>query len=644
MGTGKRIESLYNDINQGTRNLNKNNLGGVIFGCSNATIEECLSKQLFGLPAQHFSYVVNIQPCLPLFLFNYSDRKLHGIFEAASFGLMNINPYAWTANGSTKTQYPAQVQIRLRLKCQPLSEIAFKPVILDNYYSQSHFWFELDHAQTSRLMSLFSSVVVGPSSHQKSAKYCPLFSFPSLADKRNGTVVSKPPSAYVNNELHSLETNCSDETTFAPKARLDERNIEKEKDHIYIKLKELALDRYGSNTQLTGLSENNVAGGGSHSMNNCSNAPQYSSNDKDTVVLDNTSDSVIAQLLQGMEELKALNVEYLQKVSYMEQKLVKAETEIQQLNNRCVMLESILPPAGHVKAPSLSYSDVKFDFHESILIVGGFDGINWLSSLDSYSPSQDVMRSLKPMNSARSYASVAKLNHELYVFGGTHSGSWFDTVESYDPIKDKWTSCPPLNDKKGGLASATMYDKIFAVGGQNEVEYLANVEMLVLELARWVPTRSMLQKRASHAVVELNGAIYASGGFQGTGYLNSVERFDPREHYWTRIGSMNIERSCHSLVVLNEKIYAIGGYNGSSMLSSVEVYDPCLGSWMIAEPMNQSRGYFGAVAIQDTIFVIGGSYNDHQLDTVECYKEDHGWKLTNLKAVGKRGYFSSIVL
>lgn len=62
-----------------------------------------------GLPAHHFSYVKNIDPGLPLFLFNYSDRKLHGIFEAACPGQMNINPYGWTTDGSDRTLYPAQV-------------------------------------------------------------------------------------------------------------------------------------------------------------------------------------------------------------------------------------------------------------------------------------------------------------------------------------------------------------------------------------------------------------------------------------------------------------------------------------------------------------------------------------------------------
>lgn len=68
-----------------------------------------IALTLTGLPAQHFTYVKNIDIGLPLFLFNYSDRKLYGIYEAASPGKMNIDPYGWTTDGSERTFYPAQV-------------------------------------------------------------------------------------------------------------------------------------------------------------------------------------------------------------------------------------------------------------------------------------------------------------------------------------------------------------------------------------------------------------------------------------------------------------------------------------------------------------------------------------------------------
>lgn len=64
---------------------------------------------LSGLPGPHFLYVKNISPGLPLFLFNYTERTLHGIYEAASHGQMNIDPYGWTTDGSVRTQFPAQV-------------------------------------------------------------------------------------------------------------------------------------------------------------------------------------------------------------------------------------------------------------------------------------------------------------------------------------------------------------------------------------------------------------------------------------------------------------------------------------------------------------------------------------------------------
>ncbi|PWA40675.1 nucleotide-binding alpha-beta plait domain-containing protein [Artemisia annua] len=139
------------------RGLGKVQLGGVIFGTTKATINECLSKQLFGLPGSHFVYVKKIEPGLPLFLYNYSDKTLVGIFEAASSGQMNIDPYAWTLEGSQRTPYPAQVQIRVKLHCRVLTENQFKPIIADNFFNPHHFWFELDHAQTNKLLSLLST-------------------------------------------------------------------------------------------------------------------------------------------------------------------------------------------------------------------------------------------------------------------------------------------------------------------------------------------------------------------------------------------------------------------------------------------------------------------------------------------------------
>ncbi|CAI9103003.1 OLC1v1001412C2 [Oldenlandia corymbosa var. corymbosa] len=163
------------------KNLRNRELGSVIFGCTDKTIDECKANNLFGLPYGHFSYVKNVTPGLVLFLFNYAVRQLHGIFEATSPGQLNINPYAWTEGRTQLTKFPAQVkktqqlncslihfclflfsykvQVRVQHRCRPLSEKEFAPIIAENYYKGNHFWFELDQTQTqtSKLKNLFLS-------------------------------------------------------------------------------------------------------------------------------------------------------------------------------------------------------------------------------------------------------------------------------------------------------------------------------------------------------------------------------------------------------------------------------------------------------------------------------------------------------
>lgn len=74
-----------------------------------------------------------------------------------------------------------------------------------------------------------------------------------------------------------------------------------------------------------------------------------------------------------------------------------------------------------------SFDDLALDAKESIFLLGGYDGELWLSDLDSFYPSQNVLKSLRPMNSVRSYASVAQLNGEVYVMGGGNGQVWYDT-------------------------------------------------------------------------------------------------------------------------------------------------------------------------------------------------------------------------
>ncbi|KAK4392348.1 hypothetical protein Sango_2012600 [Sesamum angolense] len=593
-----------------------------------------------------------------------SERNLHGIYEAASSGKMNIDSYAWTADGSDRTSYPAQVDVQILLfrSCSKALHITKSAKV------------ECEDAEVSL-------------KRQKRGKWSgcatPLADDFANSNDSIGTSVTSEDSICLDQNNQLVEPSlCNQMVEF------DEKGL------IYMKLKELSLSCESRDTNLTGhllgdastsdvdleheTHNANMVNLGKRSDGSSLDSLDYPAmcTGKKIKVVQlflaslNSRHSLVHHLLplvSEMEELKTFKQEQTEKMEIMEKKLAEAEQEIHRLENRCVILESISNTSVRLSGdntPIESPDEFYSNLNDSILIVGGYDGVSWSPALHSFLPSHDVLRSLKPMSSARSYASVASFNGELYVFGGGTGSMWYDTVESYNAVNNEWSWRPSLNKEKGSLAGAALNGKIFAVGGGNGVECFADVEMFDPCVGRWISARSMLEKRFALAAVELNGALYVVGGYDGNDYLKvlvsglgglwvvilvalwwSAERFDPREHSWTRIGSMDAKRGCHSLVAMNEKLYALGGFDGITMVPSVEIYDPRLGTWISGEPMNQGRGYSAAAVLKDSIYVVGGVKTDEDIvDMIECYKEGQGWEATKLRAVGKRCFASAIVL
>lgn len=104
----------------------------------------------------------------------------------------------------------------------------------------------------------------------------------------------------------------------------------------------------------------------------------------------------------------------------------QAQAETKNLKGTCNTTEVQM---GHQEFDDIkgkeSISDSLPD--DSILLIGGYDGVSWLSSLDCYSPSQNLTKSLSPMHTERCYAAVSKLDGELFVFGGGTHGQRFNT-------------------------------------------------------------------------------------------------------------------------------------------------------------------------------------------------------------------------
>uniref|UniRef100_A0A0A9FE74 DCD domain-containing protein n=1 Tax=Arundo donax TaxID=35708 RepID=A0A0A9FE74_ARUDO len=735
-----------------TRNLRENQLGGVIFGCKHDTIEECFRKQLFGLPSVHYSYVRNIKPGLPLFLFNYSGRKLHGLFEAASPGQMSIDPYAWSKDGSLSSAFPAQVHICMKTQYPPLLETQFKKVLSDNYYNHHHFYFELDHAQTRALISLFKSLApanlnqvtefsskrsltvslpstkrkasIVPEPHKVTANSKDTNPFSILSnssgtvigswaddadnasntdEKKSGELVSDRDGDFDDNALQNqfgpysnpdeASQNSSDKTVdqgmelvecnhpvvspvngervnFEEPMLVNSHNehtsavdigeIESEvhnnpgdvgpqpeKLTILKKLKELCLIR-----QQAGLSSEDCV---DSSSDQCvPEETQVNANLSCDPFGTTVEDKALFEECHGNAKLLQIIADLTKRTEALEKKQIGSDQEI-------LSLREVVKDSGR-KVKQLEYlvDELQFKFDSSlshlgsmgtnlakpsIILIGGYNGVTWLSSLDSFSPEKDLLVGLTPMSSARSYAAAAALDGHIFAFGGGDGMSWYNTVECYSSRNNEWTECPSLNRKKGSLAGITLNEKIYAIGGGDGNETYSEVEMFDPYLGKWICSPSMLLSRFALAAAELNGVIYTAGGYDGSKYLESAERYDPREGFWVRLPSMNSRRGCHALTVLGEAAYAMGGYDGDKMVCSVEIYDPRLNAWRMGDPMSTPRGYAAAVNLDDSVFLIGGMLSSVQiLDTVEGYSASSGCSVLSFSSIGKRSFASAVVM
>ncbi|XP_051189724.1 uncharacterized protein [Lolium perenne] len=194
-------------------------MAGAIFMSNSETREHCFGTGVFGLPPEYERFVARVRQGMPLFLFDYTERKLYGVFEATSDGGMDIRRGAFRFTGRT---YPAQVCFSIVWKCRPLTEDEFFPAIEDNYYISKKFYFDLSCQQVVNLYGLFDKKrVPHPVSNYSTRAYLEKeHSSRGRPDKRSLSPNVSPLSADQSHSLipssSAVETNCSASTSMHP--------------------------------------------------------------------------------------------------------------------------------------------------------------------------------------------------------------------------------------------------------------------------------------------------------------------------------------------------------------------------------------------------------------------------------------------
>ena len=96
---------------------------GFIFGCNSQTMDECLGRGLFGMPAHMKITASGIRPGSTIFLYNVSEKLIFGIFESLTTAQMNLEPKAFSKNPkATTSPFPVQIRVRISLECPPIHD------------------------------------------------------------------------------------------------------------------------------------------------------------------------------------------------------------------------------------------------------------------------------------------------------------------------------------------------------------------------------------------------------------------------------------------------------------------------------------------------------------------------------------------
>ncbi|XP_026389019.1 ring canal kelch protein-like isoform X2 [Papaver somniferum] len=680
------------------KNLLPNDLGGVIFGCTRYTMEECLSNQIFGLPAFHIAYIKNIKPGLPLFLFNYSDRKMHGIYEAASDGEMNINPYGWSENGQEFTKYPAQVRICIRKQCKPLLENQYKPIIIDNYYTEGHFWFELDHSQTGRLIWLFESSPIAVPVYPQAAPKQKLASKPSkkvecedswetasdstVTKLNQHEVAIEPPAKLpqykskwnVLQDMNSASDEYEEEapsfydseddtrdlqTSFefgssSPTPCDDENNQNLELDYskvqeeyveelVYGKLSQMVNEREKENCDSVGDEENI---GVSYDLTtpadfNCEPELPIFNSEKHEVVSTNSSDARLVNNQNFQPDLNNAEEENEEELVYC--KLLQLVNERKKENCDSVGDE------GNVGASYDLTSSADFNFEPEVPIFNSknHEVVSTNSSdarlENNHSLEPDLDKVEEENEEGLVYRKLLQLVNEREKKNCDSVGDEENVGASYDLTSPADFNCEPeapiYNSEKHEVLSTNATNTHFVSRTSSGVRsILDELRKEVYEVkVQQLQMTSQLEMKLTKAEVQVQQLAECITKLESQLSQSIASVKSLKTGY---ADTMDMEEFLGN----NKLVFLFGGYDGASWLSTVDCYSPLSDTKKSLGPMNIARSYAAAAALCGDIYVLGGGDGKLWFNTVESYNPQRNEWTPRPSLAHKKGCLSGVTL
>ncbi len=254
-----------------------------------------------------------------------------------------------------------------------------------------------------------------------------------------------------------------------------------------------------------------------------------------------------------------------------------------------------------------------------LLVAGGENGSDYLSSAELYDPATDTWTAAGSMAEARESHTATRLpNGQVLIAGGCNGASTascshsLDRAELFDPATGTWSSAGTLTSTRDSHTATLLPDgRVLLVGGATGSTAHASTELYDPATGGWSATGALATGRYWHVALLLSsGQVLVAGGYDGTldREWASAELYDPATGRWSAASPMQSPRRNLSATVLpSGKVLVAGGFNAAGALNSAELYDPASGTWSATGSLGGGRYSQTATLLpQGKVLVTGG--------------------------------------
>lgn len=262
-----------------------------------------------------------------------------------------------------------------------------------------------------------------------------------------------------------------------------------------------------------------------------------------------------------------------------------------------------------------------------ILIAGGTDGPNILSSAEVYDPTtQTSVATRGPMRDDRDLHSATLLpDGRVLIAGGfTTNATSTDSIanaEIYYPDTSLFLPTGTMGVPRRAHTATLLPDgTVLVVGGMTTGGVIIGTSEIYRSTTQvWSASASLPggAERMGHTATLLkDGTVLVVGGTNAGGPMTSVYRFDPANPGagWVARASLPHALYQHSATLLFDgRVLVAGGNDGFGEYNASYIYDPLADTWTLTDPVNQTPllqpryGHTATLLPNGTVMMTGGN-------------------------------------